>query len=62
VYLHSKFQAKWTKDAKVMNKKLPTRGQGDKKKDKCFLQSPCTCFELFSENEQSTCIVFAHVH
>jgi len=40
VYLQYKFQAKQTKDAKVMSKKTFIGGQGDKKKDKCFLQSP----------------------
>jgi len=39
MYLYSKFQAKQTKDAKVMSKKTPIESQGDKKKDKCFLQS-----------------------
>jgi len=40
MYLHFKFQAKQTKDAKVMSKKTLVGGQGDKKMDKCFLQSP----------------------
>jgi len=40
VYLHSKFQAKQIKDAKVMSKKPHVGGQGDRKKDKYFLQSP----------------------
>jgi len=40
MYLHYKFQAKQTKDAKVMSKKPPIGGQGGKEKDKYFLQSP----------------------
>jgi len=37
MYLHFKLHRKWTNNAKVMIKKTPLQGQGDKKKEQVFL-------------------------